>query len=130
MRSSVEKIKSKESAAALPEMQGPAVVGKCPRCGRDVVEGKKGYGCVGFKDTGCSFVIWKTSPILDTGKKFVTPAMAKKLLKGQAIEVSGLQSKVGKPYTGVFVLEDDGKHADLKIDFGAQKKRKRRKKKA
>ena len=130
VRSSIEKIKSKENAAALPEIQGPAVVGKCPRCGRDVVEGKKGYGCVGFKDTGCGFVIWKTCPILDTGKKFVTPAMAKKLLKGEAIEVSGLQSKEGKPYTGVFILKDDGKHADLKIDFGAQKKRKRRKKKA
>jgi DNA topoisomerase-3 len=34
-------------------------LGECPRCGRPVIEGKKGYGCSGWRE-GCPFVLWKT----------------------------------------------------------------------
>ena len=33
-------------------------LGLCPRCQSAVIEGKKGYGCSGWK-AGCQFVIWK-----------------------------------------------------------------------
>lgn len=33
-------------------------LGDCPRCGKNVIEGKRGYGCAGWKD-GCTFVLWK-----------------------------------------------------------------------
>ena len=33
-------------------------IGSCPRCKKQVIEGKKGYGCSGWKE-GCSFVLWK-----------------------------------------------------------------------
>ena len=33
--------------------------GSCPRCGRPVIPGKRGYGCSGWKD-GCKFVLWPT----------------------------------------------------------------------
>lgn len=33
-------------------------LGKCPCCSKDVIEGKKGFGCSGWKE-GCSFVLWK-----------------------------------------------------------------------
>jgi len=33
-------------------------LGECPRCGRPVIEGNRGYGCSGWKD-GCPFVLWK-----------------------------------------------------------------------
>jgi DNA topoisomerase-3 len=33
-------------------------LGECPRCGRPVVEGQRGYGCSGWKG-GCPFVLWK-----------------------------------------------------------------------
>ena len=33
-------------------------LGDCPRCGRPVIEGKRGFGCSGWKE-GCSFVLWK-----------------------------------------------------------------------
>jgi len=32
-------------------------LGPCPLCGREVIEGKTGYGCSGWKD-GCTFVLW------------------------------------------------------------------------
>lgn len=33
-------------------------LGNCPRCKRPVIEGKKGYGCSGWKE-GCNFVLWR-----------------------------------------------------------------------
>ena len=33
-------------------------LGDCPRCGRPVIEGKRGFGCSRWKE-GCSFVLWK-----------------------------------------------------------------------
>ncbi len=31
--------------------------GACPRCGRPVIQGKRGFGCSGWRD-GCKFVLW------------------------------------------------------------------------
>ncbi len=33
-------------------------LGECPRCGRPIIEGNRGYGCSGWRD-GCPFVLWK-----------------------------------------------------------------------
>jgi len=33
--------------------------GECPRCGRPVIQGKRGFGCSGWQD-GCGFVLWPT----------------------------------------------------------------------
>jgi DNA topoisomerase-3 len=37
----------------------PAILGDCPRCGRPVIQGKRGFGCSGWRD-GCKFVLWPT----------------------------------------------------------------------
>ncbi len=34
-------------------------LGGCPRCGCEVIEGKRGFGCSGWRD-GCRFVLWST----------------------------------------------------------------------
>ena len=36
-----------------------AIVGACPRCGSDVVEGDRAYGCLNWQG-GCPFRVWKT----------------------------------------------------------------------
>jgi DNA topoisomerase-3 len=33
-------------------------LGECPRCGRPVIEGKRGFGCSGWRER-CPFVLWK-----------------------------------------------------------------------
>lgn len=41
------------------------VLGPCPKCGEDVVERAKGWGCTSWKspkETGCGYAIWKTNP--------------------------------------------------------------------
>lgn len=84
-------------------------IGACPRCGKDVVEGKKGYGCIGFREKPpCNFIIWKTNKLLETSKKSITPTMAKSLLKTGKCEISGLVSAKGNKYGGLLELVDDG----------------------
>lgn len=34
-----------------------AQIGACPRCSRPVIQGKKGFGCSGWRD-GCWYVLW------------------------------------------------------------------------
>ena len=41
------------------------VIGACPRCGTDVVERAKGWGCTSWKspkETGCGYAIWRNNP--------------------------------------------------------------------
>ena len=33
-------------------------LGDCPRCGRPVIAGKRGFGCSGWRE-GCPFVLWR-----------------------------------------------------------------------
>ena len=40
-------------------------IGKCPRCGSPVHEGKKNYYC---SNRNCAFVMWKNDRFLRTGK--------------------------------------------------------------
>lgn len=125
----VETIKSKEAPTVAYAQAERTVIGKCPRCGRDVIEGKKGFGCVGYKDTEnkCTFTLWKTSPILDTGKKSLSASQAKQLLAGKSIMINGLKSaKTGKVYGASFTLEDDGQYANLKMSFDNVPKKKKR----
>jgi DNA topoisomerase III len=41
-----------------PDTVDPGRLGDCPRCGRPVITGKRGYGCSGWRD-GCPFVLWR-----------------------------------------------------------------------
>ena len=36
-----------------------STLGPCPSCGRPVIQGKRGFGCSGWRD-GCRFVLWRT----------------------------------------------------------------------
>lgn len=127
VRAAVETIKSKEAPTVAYTQTERTVVGKCPRCGRDVIEGKKGFGCVGYKDAEnkCTFTLWKTSPILETGKKSLSASQAKQLLAGKSVMINGLKSaKTGKVYGASFTLEDDGQYANLKMSFDNVPKKK------
>lgn len=129
VRRSVDMVKT-SAAEGLSGQITPTVVGKCPRCGRDVVEGRKGYGCIGYKDEGnkCSFVLWKSNKLLETGKKTVTPEQATELLAGNSVVITGLKSaKTGKKYDGRFAMVDDGEYVKLEMSFEDLPKKRGRK---
>ncbi|MFC5557738.1 DNA topoisomerase [Ureibacillus thermophilus] len=79
-------------------------LGKCPICGHDVIEGKRGFGCSNWKK-GCKFVIWKEDKFLASMKKKPTKTMVKQLLKKGNVLVKGLVSKKGNKFDAILRYE-------------------------
>ena len=77
-------------------------VGKCPVCSKDVVKGKYGYGCLGYKD-GCKFRFGSF-----ICKRTVSLSNARLLLEtGKTTEIQGFISKAGKPFNARLKLDGD-----------------------
>ena len=97
---------------------GRDVIGKCPRCGGDVTESKKGFFC---ETNDCRFGLWRDNKFL-TGKKIsLTKKMAATLLKNGRIPVKGIFSeKIGKSYDATLVMTDDGAKTLYSLDFGKE----------
>ena len=95
---------------------GRDVIGKCPRCGGDVTESKKGFFC---ETNDCRFGLWRDNKFL-TGKKItLTKKMVAILLKDGKIPVKGIFSeKTGKTYDATLVMTDDGEKTIYSLDFG------------
>lgn len=90
------------------------VIGKCPRCGGDVYEGKKSYYC---SNKDCAFVMWKNNRFFEERKTTFTPKISAELLKNGKAKVKKLYSpKTGKTYDGTVVLADTGgKYVNYRI---------------
>ena len=95
-------------------------IGKCPRCGCPVHEGKKNYYC---SNRDCSFVMWKNDRFFEERKVTFSPKIAAALLKSGKVKVKGLYSpKTGKTYDGTVVLADTGgKYVNYKIELPKKK---------
>ena len=79
------------------------IVGICPKCQRNVIRGRNGYGCMGYKE-GCDFRIGlalckKTIPIGEIRRLLAT---------GSTVKMPGFISKNGKLFSARLVM-DDGK---------------------
>lgn len=97
-------------------------IGKCPRCGGNVVENRKGF-CCGNKD--CAFALWKENKFFTMKKKTLTKEIAIKLLKEGRVKLTGCYSeKTGKTYDAIVILDDNGgKYVNFKIEFPTKKGR-------
>ena len=107
------------TSTALSE-SGRTVIGKCPRCGKNVVEGKKSFYCEGYHDTpSCGFALWKNDRFFTGKRKELTKKIAASLLKNGRVAVTGLFSeKKGVFYDATIVLDDDGgKFVRFKLEF-------------
>ena len=77
------------------------IVGTCPICRKNVIRGKAGYGCMGYKE-GCEFRIGltickKTIPIDEIRRLLAT---------GSTLKLSGFISKTGKSFRARLVIKD------------------------
>ena len=90
------------------------VIGKCPRCGADIYEGRKNYYCAN-KD--CAFTMWKNDRFFEERKVTFSPKIAAALLKDGKAKVKKLYSpKTGKTYNGTILLADTGgKYVNYRI---------------
>lgn len=95
-------------------------IGRCPRCGSPVYEGRKNYYC---SNRECGFCIWKESKSLTSMKKKVDAKMAKELLETGRTHVKGLySSKKNKRFDADLVMDDTGTRVNLNLDFTDKKK--------
>ena len=112
---------------------GSKVVGKCPRCGAEVIDrGSKAKTCScssnkGKRDKcgkwvqteGCGFEIWKSV----AGKKLTAAQLTKLLEGGTTGKISGFKSKTGKEFSAKLKLAAD-KSGKVEFVFDGKGKRK------
>ena len=104
----------REAEVLLPSR---IVIGRCPHCGREVTERRKGWFC---ENRDCRFTLWKENAFFDSIGKKLTKSLAEKLLSSGKIRLTGCKSKrTGKTYDTTLILETeaDGK-AKFRMDFG------------
>ena len=91
------------------QFQGKAkgeVIGKCPRCGADVREGKVNFYC---SDRKCAFTLWKNDKFLASQGKKMDKVAAKKFLSKGKIHYKDLVSrKTGRQYEATVEMVDPG----------------------
>ena len=85
-------------------------LGYCPKCGAEVIEGKKGFGCSNWR-SGCRFVLWKT-PIC--GKTLTLNQVRRLLRTGKTPLIKGFKSKAGQSFAAYLIWEDA---AEAKLAF-------------
>ena len=109
-----------KSKAAFTGGEEKPSIGKCPRCGCPVHEGKKNFYC---SNRDCAFTMWKNDRFFEERKVTFTPKIAAALLKSGKANVKGLYSpKTGKTYDGTVVLADTGgKYVNYKIEIPKKK---------
>ncbi|MBO5262061.1 MAG: topoisomerase C-terminal repeat-containing protein [Clostridia bacterium] len=79
-------------------------IGTCPLCGKEIMNGRKGYYCSGYKD-GCKFTIWKY-----ICKKPISVSNAKALLSsGKTGKITGFTSKNDKLFDAALKLDENGR---------------------
>ena len=89
LRELVETCRPVEGSAVLFPSTREAV-GRCPRCGGTVTEGRQGFFC---ENRACGFAIWKNSKWWENKKKTPTKAIVAALLKDGRTQISGLWSE-------------------------------------
>lgn len=95
-------------------------LGKCPRCGNDVTENKKGFCCL---NKTCGFALWKDNKFFSAKKKKLTKTIAIELLKNGKAKLTGCYSeKTGKTYDAIVLIDDtDSKYVNFKMEFPTNK---------
>lgn len=104
----------KGSDVLFPSTQ--EAIGKCPRCGNDVTENKKGFCCL---NKTCGFALWKDNKFFTAKKKKLTKTIAIELLKNGKANLNGCYSeKTGKTYDAIVLLDDSSdKYVNFKMEF-------------
>ena len=94
---------------------GRDVIGRCPRCGSEVTESRKGFFC---ENHDCHFGMWRDNKFFKMKHMTLTKAQAAELLKSGKVFVKGLYSeKTGKLYDAWVVLDDNGEFVRYRLEF-------------
>ena len=94
----------------------PESVGKCPCCGKRVMEKAKGFFC---EDRNCGFALWKENYFFSALNKKITKQIAEQLLKNGKANLKGCRNvKTGKTYDAIVHMNvDDEKRTQFSLNF-------------
>lgn len=96
------------------------VIGTCPLCGGNIIEGKTGFGCVNFRPPlSCKFVIWKKHKKGLFSKTNFTKTKVKALLAGKTVTCKKLISLKGTEFTADVRLKvnPEGKYGPAELEL-------------
>lgn len=95
----VSRILQSGSSCKVNDLEGL----KCPVCGKPLVQNSKAYGCSGFSEDGCKFVVWKT-----IGGKQVTVQHLKEICEnGKTGLIKGFKNKEGKSFEASLAWDNE-----------------------
>lgn len=86
-------------------------IGKCPVCGRPVIETAVTFSCSAQKAplNPCSFTLWKKDRWFGSMGKTITATIAKGLIAGKSVKVKGFKSsKTNRVFDAVVKMVRDG----------------------
>ena len=122
MVSTLVKTYEKANGAEVLMPKEGVALGKCPVCGKVVVERPKSYSC---SDRGCKFTLWKNDRFFDAIGKSMNATIAKQLLASGKVRLKGCTSaKTGRKFDATVwmdVGEDGSHHYNLDFDKGGKK---------
>ncbi len=96
--------------------KGREVIGICPKCGKNIYEGRKSYSCEDWQE--CGFTIWKDSMFFTSKRKPLTKPMVKMFLKKGRIKAVNLYSESkDKTYSAYILMDTSEKFAKFKLHF-------------
>ena len=91
-------------------------LGKCPVCGKSVIERPKSFSC---SDRECKFALWKNDRFFAAIGKSMNSTVAKQLLASGKVKLKGcVSAKTGRKYNATvwMNLDDNGKY-QFSMDF-------------
>lgn len=84
------------------------VIGECPLCGGNVIEGSKGFGCSNWREPiSCKFTVWKNQSKGMFSNVTITLPMFKKLLAGKSVRMKKLVKNNGELFEADIELKTD-----------------------
>ncbi|RXW70140.1 hypothetical protein CYQ61_11240 [Enterococcus faecium] len=97
----IEKLSFADYPVQKEKESEKSIVGKCPKCGNNIVLKKSFYGCSNYPQ--CKFTLAE-----HFRKKKLTKTNVKELLEGKETLVKGIKNKEKKPYNAVVKIGEKG----------------------
>ncbi|OON98762.1 MAG: DNA topoisomerase III [Epulopiscium sp. Nele67-Bin004] len=110
----IQHVELKPATSATPQQK--EVIGECPICGSNIVEGDRGFGCMGYKQ-GCKFVLWKQDDTFKKYNKKLTKTAAKALLKKGNTVIKGFKTPSNTKFEAIVSYEYDKESSSVKWKF-------------
>ena len=94
-------------------------VGKCPKCGADVVERDKLFGCTNQE---CRFAIWKEDKFFAGISKKLSPAIVKSMLANKRVGLKNcISKKSGKKFDCIVYVDFSEQYPKYEMRFADKK---------